>query len=477
VSPNLKKMSETQEPEAEGSKHTKAVIKALLSAVEDVDESSEHAFSCKALIRLFHPSKRIDFIVNGISPKQQQSLILETIQSLPKGPVKRLFSGLKSILETILSEEAYVPESAFQEDDEDAEIMGDEKSTKCLHFMKYAAMCSEAFLEGQIAHTKRKSVGMQLQILPQVYDVAADLHNALLSVHDCGPESLGTETAIISLCESWWLANAMHRDTLIAQCLPLLVVQALDGQEFQKSQIKKLYKLKDAFQVVDFTNPSSDSLRSLLLRVASNPLCLRMPEGKKFLASLFQDPDLVTDLHLAFRAQIPDAKKTILQAYGEIYRKAWKQAADAAPEVRDAIEHQALQDLMHAAIHVSSPAMAKFILTVLEPVHADKKSPQVAGLLYRLYSPILWRSLAAANPLVRKNAVTVLEQVYPLQDPSQTQMKEAVSKGTAALKSALQDVDPRVRVAGSEATARICAMFWDALPAADIRMLLNRKYS
>jgi hypothetical protein len=186
---------------------------------------------------------------------------------------------------------------------------------------------------------------------------------------------------------------------------------------------------------------------------------------------------------MAFRAQIPEANKTVLKAYGEIYLKAWKDASDdVSPQeenTRNALEHQILQDLMHAAIHVSSPVTARSLLTLLEPIHAEKKQPKVAELLYRLYSPILWRSLTAANPLVRRNAVGVLEQVFPLQDPSSQNsqtMKVAVQKGTAALKTALQDADPRVRVAGSEATARVCVTFWDALPAADIRMLLNRKF-
>lgn len=457
-----------------------AITKALLSAVENDDSE----ISCKALLNVFQSS----------SPSKSQ--ILETIQFFPKSSAKRFFSGLKAILESIISEEAYVPDSAFEEENEDQEddeeITPDEKSTECLHFLKYAALSVKAHVEGRLEQKKnqaksqderRQSVLMkqQLPILPQVHEVAFDLHNILLSLHSCGPESLGTLQAILSLCESWWFANAAHRDTLIAQCLPILVIQALDGKEFLKSHIQKLYKLRDAFHVIDFDNPSSDSLRQLLLRVASNPLCLKISEGKKFLASLFQDRDLVVDLHLAFRAQMPEAKSSVLQAYGEIYHRAWKHAAEAEESVqleeeesvRDYLEHQTLQDLMHAVIHVASPTTHKSILTLLEPIHADKKSPEVASLLYRLYSPILWRSLAAANPIVRKNSIVVLEKVFPLQDG---EVKVAVEKATGALKNALEDVDPRVRVAGSEATARICAMFWDALPSADIRMLLNRKY-
>jgi hypothetical protein len=40
----------------------------------------------------------------------------------------------------------------------------------------------------------------------------------------------------------------------------------------------------------------------------------------------------------------------------------------------------------------------------------------------------------------------------------------------------LQDRDPRVRVAGSEAMAKILSTYWDVLPSTEIRVLLNREY-
>jgi condensin-2 complex subunit G2 len=36
-------------------------------------------------------------------------------------------------------------------------------------------------------------------------------------------------------------------------------------------------------------------------------------------------------------------------------------------------------------------------------------------MLVRLYEPILWRALRAANPIVRRNAVGALANAFPLQ--------------------------------------------------------------
>ncbi len=462
----------------------RVATKALLTALEDpCHQVGSEEGQCQLLRQLFEPSKKGDFIAQHLTAKKQVSIILDVIRSANKGLLRRVFSGLYPIVEKIIAGDAYVPASAYEDHDDGendhcrnkADV---DKSAECMSLLKYAAMCTEAALDGRISKQKGNENNSTafIQILPEVYDVALQLHNILLSLHDCGDEGLATRNAILSLCESWWLANIVHRNHLIAQVLPIQVIQASDPTEFQKSHIKKLHRFKDAFQVIDFLNPSSESLRSLLLRVASNPFCLKLPEGRRFLWSLFRDPDLVPELHLAFRAQIPNASKTILQAYAEIYYKAWCESEDSSEEeTREVIEHMVLQDLMHAAIHVASPTMAKALLSILDPIHNDKKDKRVAELLSRLYSPILWRSLSVSNPLVRRNAVSVLGQVFPLHDPNQNNMRSSIEKCSSALKNALQDSDPRVRIAASEATANICVLFWEALPSADIRMLLNRK--
>ena len=500
------------------------------------------AYNCQPLLHLFQhqPIKvLLEAVQNGSTDKRNRNQL------------KRYFAGMNVLLERIVNEEAFVPASIQDDDDEQEEgeeekdhdqadthgkeVQPDPRSDDCLRVLKYAALTVQAFLNGRLLRkkTKDKEKQQQQQVLqkqqqprptvlkvpPDVVEVAQTLHDILFTLHSCGKPAGATKAVILSLCESWWLSGTEHKESLIVQCLPLLVLKTCEGDETShsnrnsnskfiatttKATILRLYKLRYAFGCIDFADPSSDSLRQLLLRVASNPLCLKVPEGKKFLATLLQqDVHLVQDLHLAFRAQIPEAKATILSAYGDIYHRAWKevrekqQQDDDAPNklndneeeeeeeeetttIRNAIEHQVLQDLMHSVIHVANPATFQSILAVLDPLHADKKNKEVANLLFRLYSPILWRSLSATNPIVRKNAVIILEKVFPLQDPllkqSAASMKDAVFKATEAMRVALQDPDPSVRVAASGATARNCAMFWDALPPTEIRSLLNRKF-
>ena len=76
-----------------------------------------------------------------------------------------------------------------------------------------------------------------------------------------------------------------------------------------------------------------------------------------------------------------------------------------------------VQDLAQAAILASSPAMAAGLRKVLAGLHQHKASAAVDGLLYRLYCPILFRGLQAANGAVRLNALQLLVDVFPLQVP------------------------------------------------------------
>ena len=204
--------------------------------------------------------------------------------------------------------------------------------------------------------------------------------------------------------------------------------------------------------MIDYADAASDNFAALLLRLASAPHCLKVAEGQRLLAFLLsqsEDAVLRTKLHRAIRAQIPGSnpKASILQAFGEIYFGAWKDAADS--DARAALEEDVLKELVYAVIHAENASLAQNLRTVLEKFHDSKKNAAGQALLQRLYGPILWRSLSGANALVRVRATAVLPAVFPLSSSD----KNPVARGVAALKQLLTDTDPRVRVAAAEAVA------------------------
>lgn len=457
---------------------------ALFESVEG--DGSEQAFSSRPLVKLMFRQGK-------------QSTVLASIQShkFHKGHARRFFSGLTGILKKVIEQESYVPESAYENDSEaehndgdganknrkqkaidPSDVIPDTQSTEALDFLKACTLCLGAYLEGLVE--RRTDSGndarKRYSVMDEVFSVAELLHSILLSLHSCGVKGIQVQTTIASLCETWWLQRFVDREAMVVQLMPFLLAKTLDASA-QKPDVKRIFQVRDALGVLDFENGSIAYLKSLLLRTVSSPLFLKQTEGKRFIASLFYlHESMVRDLHQAIRVQIPEAKKPILQAYGEVYFRAWKETEPDSP-VRNAIEEIALQDIMYAVLHVANPNTQKSLMMILEPFHVAKKTPQVENLLQRMYGPILWRSLRAANPHVRTNAAEVLSATFPLKTASAShkEMERAVQKGTNALKSLLTDEQPRVRVAGSEVTATVLATFWDVLPPADIRMLLNRK--
>lgn len=77
-----------------------------------------------------------------------------------------------------------------------------------------------------------------------------------------------------------------------------------------------------------------------------------------------------------------------------------------------------LQSLIRSALRASSPALAASLRRVLDGLHSQRLTPGTDAMMLRLYHPLLFRDLAAANAGVRNNAMHLLVEVFPLQDSS-----------------------------------------------------------
>jgi len=462
--------------------------KALFSAVEGGSDGKEEILSCRPVVKLFfYPENGTLVEKETLAASEQRVMLLNSIRSrkFQKSHAHRLFAGILPILKDIITNEHYVPASAYESEEESAdgkdehnkdEIVPDEASTEAMLFMRASALMVEAHLDCLIERRSASANASEkiFKVTDEAFSVAELLHDVLFSLQSCGPEGMQLQSYISSLCEKWWLNRFIDRDYMVVQLIPLLMVKSLDDSA-QKQTVKRLLTLKEAFNLFDFEEKTIAYLRSLILRTVSSPLYLGCKEGVRLIAYLFQvHASLTRDLHSAIKVQIPDAKKKVLEAYGDIYLRSWTTSPDGSA-ARMAVEELALQDLMFAALHIGAPKMSRSIRTVLSPLHEAKKTPSVDKMLHIMYGPILWRSLSAANPLVRINASIILSETFPLRDPDagHIQTEACVEKSIGALKSLLTDSDPRVRVAGSDASARIIATFWDALPTKDIRSILN----
>ena len=448
----------------------------LFAAVED-----SH-ISPRPLVNFFNSNKR-EAICNIVNSTK-----------FNKSRARRLFSALSPILIKIIDDESYLPD-----EDEDGNLIQDAECTTIvsIQYIKYCANLVESYLDG-ILTKQRSGRGGLLTCDDEIFEIAQMLHDLLFPLHGVGSiikEAMHAQSAIFAVCEKFWHGNFDDKEQLVTQLIPLLLMRSLDDNA-QKNDVKRLYAMRDAINLLDFQDESIESLKLHLLRVVANPLFLQSVEGRKFITHLFLvDATLVVDLHRAIRAQIPGSKKSILNAYAEIYYNAWKastttekrtnyeeleeeneEGGSPAGEIQTSIEENALQDFMYQVIHAAVPATSKSVRVVLDRFYVNKKNPDVESALHRMYGPLLWRALSGANARVRIQASVVLTDTFPLRDPNASEewTEACVTRSVEALLSLMKDDVPSVRVAGSMATAKILTQFWNAVPSKDIRALLNQ---
>jgi Condensin II non structural maintenance of chromosomes subunit len=423
---------------------------------------------------------------DGLTMREQRHLVLQTVKALSEDEASLLFASLATMVQNVVDKQLHIPESAFATEDnegdeynDDRDIVLDAKSKTGLSFLYYVALCVSSFVETRLDGDKH---GARRMMIPsEVIRTAISLHDVLDQIESSwGIEAADALNLIASLCDTWWVKNGPSKEDLILQSLPIFVEAAL-AHSSTKAAVQRLWNVRTALQTIDFEDDASGNFGSLLLNLASLPHILQSTEGKRLLSFIMValGPTMRNKLHQAIRVQIPGNKKSILQAYGTIFFTAWKEAVDK--DEPNPIESDVLQDLVYSILHAASPSTVESLHIVLEPFHEHKKNAGVERLLHRLYGPVLWRCLAAANAVVRVNAARVLMAVFPLQGrrshPNNMVSSNPIEKGMDALTALLQDPDPRVRVIGSEAVTKILTTYWDALPSKSIRNLLNRTYS
>ncbi len=69
---------------------------------------------------------------------------------------------------------------------------------------------------------------------------------------------------------------------------------------------------------------------------------------------------------------------------------------------------------MKAAIFASTAPLGAALRHVLGAFHGQKRQAGVEAMLARLYEPILFRAFGASNPDVRRNALLLLLDAFPV---------------------------------------------------------------
>jgi Condensin II non structural maintenance of chromosomes subunit/HEAT repeat len=430
----------------------------------------------------------------GWSMKEQHQLLYTTVRQLKNGDIAlSIFTTLRKYVQHFTEQQISLS-SSDESDHTDAthdtemthpaRLFNDTTRTREVFlFLYYVTSCATAYFEGWVTKNKPSP---NSPVFNEVYHIATSLH-AFIDTIDESTSSKEVRTAhqaIVTLCETWWLKNGVQKESLIGNILPILVGNVLKTESSKGADMKRLYSIRSAFSIIDFDDPESQSFVFLLLRLISSPICIKNPDGKRFIAFLMSANDLGSStirqqVHQSIRAQIPENKKSILLQYSDIYFGAWKNSMSDDhddDETKNGFEVEILSDLAYASIYAAKSSLIQSMHVVLSKFYDQKQVSDVATLLYRLYTPIIWRALVAPNPIVRMNAVSVVLLVFPLSS-STSDVNSSSTKVYTSLQQLLQDPDPRVRCTTANVVSEILSIYWDGIPSKYIRLLLNRTYS
>ena len=81
---------------------------------------------------------------------------------------------------------------------------------------------------------------------------------------------------------------------------------------------------------------------------------------------------------------------------------------------RESLEKDVVQDCMNLCVHASSPRVFLATKHLLGSFVHYRKNKELWNRLTELYEPVLFRSLSAVNARVRRQAVIVFTDCFPL---------------------------------------------------------------
>jgi condensin-2 complex subunit G2 len=203
--------------------------------------------------------------------------------------------------------------------------------------------------------------------------------------------------AALHIMETWWLEDRDGKLDLAQSTVEGLIYLCFSSHGKPKD-VRRLLNVQDALVCC------GASTHIAVQKCLEHPMFTLSSDGRKFLSfAASVSVPLASAFASSILQQLPSARKSLLDAFGQIMFGAWH-TGDA--DIRSCIELNFVQELSHRICLVASESVAVAGRRVLRAWHHSKDVPTVDETLLRLYEPFIWRLLAAANARVRRNTVT-----------------------------------------------------------------------
>ncbi|XP_074430244.1 condensin-2 complex subunit G2 [Larus michahellis] len=283
------------------------------------------------------------------------------------------------------------------------------------------------------------------------------------------------QRAIQHICEMWWEKGLEGKEQLGKTLFIILLRKSL-AKAATGADIVRLWNLHQTLLCFDYDSEESNEVKDLLLQCFMSVKHIKKEEGRRFLSSLFSwNINFIKMIHGTVKNQLQFFPRSLVEYISEVYFRAWKKVSGEFLEI---LEHNCIQDFMHHGIHLPrSSSVHSKVREMLSYFHKQSKVRQgVEEMLYRLYQPILWRSLKARNSEVRSNAAFLFVDAFPVRDPSfnAEEMDNEIQKQFEELFSLLEDPHPVVRSTGILGVTQITSKYWEMIPPTILADLLKK---
>ncbi|NWV36755.1 CNDG2 protein, partial [Grantiella picta] len=283
------------------------------------------------------------------------------------------------------------------------------------------------------------------------------------------------QDAIQRVCEMWWEKGLEGKEQLGKTLFVILLRKSLN-KAATGADIVRVWNLHQTLLCFDYDSEESNEVKDLLLQCFMSVKHIKKEEGRRFLSFLFSwNVNFIKMIHGTIKNQLQFFPRSLVEHISEVYFRAWKKVSGEFIEV---LEYNCIQDFMHHGIHLPrSSCVHSKVREMLSYFHKQSKVRQgVEEMLYRLYQPILWRSLKARNSEVRANAAFLFVDAFPIRDPSfnAEEMDSEIQKQFEELFSLLEDTHPVVRSTGILGVTQITSKYWEMIPSTILADLLKK---
>ncbi|SPJ12851.1 conserved Plasmodium protein, unknown function [Plasmodium sp. DRC-Itaito] len=241
--------------------------------------------------------------------------------------------------------------------------------------------------------------------------------------------------------------------------------------EGKVTDITKLKKFKDFCKYINWgiSERTTDSFYILCSYTLNLPKFYETSDGKIFLSHVWsQNESIAYHLFNKFVHNTVLLAHNHIYHYSEIIYSTWRNCSE---DMQETIYTQ-IEYLVNFSLKCPIKIAARF-REVLSIFHTNKGDKDINRLLFKIYDPVIWRSLMCPNWKIRFNATCIFQLIYPVVDPGIKDINylQEMEKAYNALLDLSEDKNTYVLQATAKCICYILSELWEII-SHDKRMRL-----